>query len=100
MVQDTVFYEFRAQELHFVRFHISNTLIFLRKFRDKVMYRDNNKMSFKIEFLYVAAECKNKHGKKLNICYIAATRLNGFSKVVTFLYPTNTTCIFLLNFIN
>lgn len=49
------------------------------------MYRDNNKMSFKIEFLYVTAECKNKHGKKPNICYIAATRLNGCSKVVTFL---------------
>lgn len=41
MVQDTVFYGFRAPELHFVQFHINNALMFFRKLGDKLMYRDN-----------------------------------------------------------
>lgn len=75
-------------QLHFVQFHTVITLIFFRKFRDELMYRDNSNVLFKIEFLYVTADCKKKHGKKIH-CYIVAARLNGCRKVVTF-YITQT----------
>lgn len=63
------------------------------------MYRDNSNVLFKIEFLYVTADCKKKHGKKNTLLYCSC-KTEWMQKSSDFLYNTNTACILPLHFIN